>query len=75
MGLWTIADDQGRETLRQLFGEVSSTFVGMGAPDAPTPPPAQAQDTVEQLKQLADLHSQGLLTEDEFANQKAKLLG
>jgi hypothetical protein len=71
----TIADDTGRQTMRQLFGEVAETFVGMGAPAAPTPPPAQAQDTVEQLKQLADLHAQGLLTDDEFADQKAKLLG
>ena len=71
----TIADESGRETMRQLFGEVSSTFVGMSAPEAPTPPPAQAQDTVEQLKQLADLRSQGLLTDDEFEAQKAKLLG
>jgi Short C-terminal domain len=71
----TIADDSGRETMRQLFGEVADTFVGMGAPDAPTPPPPQAQDTVEALKQLADLHKQGLLTDDEFEAQKAKLLG
>jgi hypothetical protein len=73
----TIVDDNGRETMRQLFGEVSSTFVGMGAPAAPAPPAAQAQaqDTVEQLKQLADLHQQGLLTDDEFADQKSKLLG
>jgi hypothetical protein len=71
----TIVDDNGRETMRQLFGDVSSTFVGMGAPEAPMPAAAQAQDTVEQLKQLADLHTQGLLTDDEFAAQKAKLLG
>ena len=71
----TIVDDNGRETMRQLFGEVSSTFVGMGAPEAPVPPAPQVQDTVEQLKQLADLHKQGLLTDDEFAAQKAKLLG
>ena len=30
---------------------------------------------VEQIKQLADLHAQGILTDDEFAAQKAKLLG
>jgi hypothetical protein len=35
----------------------------------------QAQDTVEALKQLADLHQQGLLTDDEFNAQKSKLLG
>ena len=73
----TIADESGRETMRQLFGDVANTFVGMGAPDAPiaAAPQGQAQDTVEQLKQLADLHQQGLLTDDEFNAQKAKLLG
>lgn len=68
----TVADDQGRATMRQLFGEVAEGFVGMNAPAAPAP---QGQDTVEQLKQLADLHAQGVLTDDEFATQKAKLLG
>jgi hypothetical protein len=75
-GTWayaTIADDTGRATMRQLFGEVSESFVGMNAPGAPAPA-GGGQDTVEQLKQLADLHTQGLLTDDEFAAQKAKLL-
>src|SRR3954468_24034573 len=72
----TVTDDSGRETLRQLFGDVANTFVGMDTP-APTAAPAAAQgpDTVEALKQLADLHQQGLLTEDEFNQQKKKLLG
>ena len=30
---------------------------------------------VEQLKQLAQLKDQGILTEEEFAAQKAKILG
>ena len=75
-GTWayaTIADDSGRESMRQMFGEVAETFVGMNAPAAPAGP-GGAQDTVEQLKTLADLHSQGLLTAEEFATQKAKLL-
>jgi hypothetical protein len=42
---------------------------------APPPPPAAAPDTVTQLKELADLKSQGILTEAEFAAQKAKILG
>jgi hypothetical protein len=75
----TIADETGRQTMRQLFGEVSETFVGMNAPAAPAAaagaPQVQVQDTVEQLKQLADLHQQGLLTDDEFQQQKSKLLG
>jgi hypothetical protein len=71
----TIADDSGRETMRQLFGTVAESFVGMNAPAAPPPVSGGGQDVVEQIKQLADLHQQGILTDEEFAAQKAKLLG
>ena len=70
-----IADDEGRATMRQMFGEVAETFTGMNTPAPPAPASASGQDTVEQIKQLADLHSQGILTDEEFAAQKAKLLG
>jgi hypothetical protein len=40
---------------------------------APAPPPAGAS-TIDQLKELGELKSQGVLTEEEFAAQKAKLL-
>ncbi len=40
---------------------------------AATAPASSA--TVDQLKQLADLHQQGVLTDSEFAAAKAKLLG
>jgi Short C-terminal domain len=34
-----------------------------------------ATDTITQLQQLADLKNQGILTDQEFAAQKAKILG
>jgi putative oligomerization/nucleic acid binding protein len=34
-----------------------------------------APEDIEGLKQLADLKDQGVLTEEEFADQKAKILG
>jgi Short C-terminal domain len=40
---------------------------------APPPAPA-APDTVSQLKELADLKAQGILTDAEFQAQKAKIL-
>jgi Short C-terminal domain len=42
---------------------------------APAQPPAQAGSSsmVDQLNQLAQLHQQGSLTDDEFAAAKAKL--
>jgi len=46
---------------------------------APPPPPPPVggggQDPIEQLKELAALKNQGILTEEEFAAQKAKILG
>ena len=38
------------------------------------PPPA-ADDNTAELQKLAQLHSQGVLTDEEFAAAKAKLLG
>jgi hypothetical protein len=41
---------------------------------APAPEPAEGQSRVEQLKELAALKEQGVLTDEEFAAEKAKLL-
>jgi hypothetical protein len=56
-----------------------------GAAEAQAPPeePVAVQasssgpsaDDIEQLKQLAALKDQGILTEEEFAAEKAKILG
>jgi Short C-terminal domain len=45
-------------------------------PPAPAPAPAAApaKDTVTQLKELAELKSQGLLSDTEFEALKAKIL-
>jgi Short C-terminal domain len=43
-------------------------------PAAPAAPASQA-DVLTQLKQLGELRDAGVLTEAEFAGQKAKLLG
>jgi hypothetical protein len=48
-------------------------------PAAPVPaqavPTQAAPSMADQLNQLADLHNQGMLNDDEFAAAKAKLLG
>ena len=41
----------------------------------PAPAPAPEEDVITQLERLGALHAQGILTDDEFAAQKAKLLG
>jgi hypothetical protein len=44
------------------------------APAAPAAAPASGASMLDQLKELGELKTQGVLTEDEFAAQKAKLL-
>jgi hypothetical protein len=36
--------------------------------------PAPQSDSIAQLKQLGELHASGILTDEEFAAQKAKIL-
>jgi hypothetical protein len=46
------------------------------APAAPAAPAADAgSDLTAQLQQLAELHESGVLSDEEFASAKAKLLG
>jgi hypothetical protein len=45
------------------------------AEPAPPPAAAPAESAIQQLKDLAQLKEQGVLTEEEFAAQKAKILG
>jgi putative oligomerization/nucleic acid binding protein len=45
------------------------------APPPPAPAAAGEDSMIDQLKQLGELKDQGVLTEQEFAEQKAKLLG
>jgi Short C-terminal domain len=39
------------------------------------PPPAAAGDDMAELQKLADLHAQGILTDEEFAAKKKQILG
>ena len=40
----------------------------------PPPPPTPAADPIQQLKDLAALKEQGILTDEEFTAQKARIL-
>jgi hypothetical protein len=42
---------------------------------AAAPPPPAEDDATTQLQNLANLHAQGVLTDEEFAASKAKILG
>ncbi|HSK91016.1 MAG TPA: SHOCT domain-containing protein [Euzebyales bacterium] len=43
-------------------------------PAAPPPAAASTDDVIEQLTQLGELRDQGVLTDEEFAAQKARIL-
>jgi hypothetical protein len=45
------------------------------AAPAPAPPDAPPFNIVDELTKLADLKDRGILTDEEFAVQKARLLG
>jgi hypothetical protein len=44
-------------------------------PEPEPAPAAAAPDTVSQLRELAQLRDDGILTEEEFTEQKRKILG
>ena len=45
------------------------------APPAPAAPSGPTSDDIQRLTELGKLHEQGILTDEEFAQQKANILG
>lgn len=67
----------------QIYAEREQAYEQQMAPPpqqqyAPPPPPPPAApsggDSIEMLKQLGELHASGVLTDEEFAVEKAKIL-
>ena len=54
--------------------QAAPTYPPPAAPP-PAPAPAAQVDVIDQLTRLGELHKQGVLTDDEFAAQKARILG
>jgi hypothetical protein len=61
-----------RQDLR--WAEQEAPAQAAAAPPAAAPAAPTTASTIEGLKQLGELRDQGVLTEQEFADQKAKLL-
>jgi Short C-terminal domain len=67
----------------QAYAQAESTAAAQVAPPpqqyAPPPPaptaPAAQEDAITQIERLGALKAQGLITEEEFNAQKAKILG
>ena len=66
-----------RQGERWAAQEEQAAVQAQSAPAQMAPAPAQGggSSTIDQLKELGELKAQGILTEEEFAAQKAKILG
>ena len=74
------AEAQQEAAQNQQLAELQAQNAALAAQMAPpqAPPPAAAAPAgidMAQLKQLGDLHTAGILSDEEFAAAKAKLLG
>ena len=60
----------------QIAAQQDAAYQQQAPPPPPPPQPVAAPETdvIAQLKGLAELKDQGILTEEEFAAQKAKIL-
>lgn len=60
---------------QQTYQQAAPQQAYQEAAPAAAPVAASQGDVIDQLQRLGDLKAQGILTEDEFAAQKSKLLG
>jgi Short C-terminal domain len=74
-GTATAVSGRVRRRQEQRWAEQEAEQYQQPAP-APTatPAPAREESLIDQLKQLGELKDRGVLTEQEFAAQKSKLL-
>jgi hypothetical protein len=66
---------EGREEDAMTDARLSQLEAQQGAAQAAPAAGGGTDDMIEQLGKLGQLHEQGVLTDDEFAAQKQKLLG
>ena len=67
-----VAHRQNEKYSNQAAEQQAAAAAAAPAPAAPAP---AADDTTAKLTELANLHAQGILSDDEFAAAKAKALG
>jgi hypothetical protein len=59
---------------QQALGEQQAALAAAQAAEAPAPAAGITDDTLAQLKKMGELHQAGVLSDEEFAAMKAKLL-
>lgn len=76
-GTWTAVSNRvSRRQANRWASQDQQQYYQAPAPAqaAPSAPAAPTRDRVEQLKDLADLKAQGVLSEEEFSAEKARIL-
>ena len=72
------AEQEGQQADQDArISDLEQQRAAQQAPPQASPPPAPSASSpmIDQLNQLAALHQQGVLTDDEFSAAKAKLIG
>jgi hypothetical protein len=80
-GTWTAVSNRVSRRQANRWAQEDQSAYPAPAYQAPPPPPqpapaaATGNDIAGQLARLGQLHDSGVLTDEEFAKSKAKLLG
>jgi len=67
-------EQEQQAQMQQMAQQAAAQQAAMQQQAAPAAPAGGGDDMMAKLQQLATLHSQGVLTDEEFAGAKAKLL-
>jgi hypothetical protein len=70
----SVSNRVSRRQASRWASQEEQQYAQQPAYQEPPPPPPPAEDPIAKLKELAQLRDQGILTDQEFADQKAKLL-
>ena len=71
-----VSNRVSRRQANRWSAQEQQAYQQPSAYDAPPPAPADDMDTkIAQLRELGELKSQGVLSEEEFAAQKRRILG
>ena len=71
---WSDQDAQAQYAQQPQYVQQQPQYAQQPQYVQPAPPAAPEDDRIAKLKQLADLKAQGILTDEEFANEKARVL-
>jgi hypothetical protein len=70
-----VAELQAQQAQAQAAGPEAAAPEAPAAPEAKAPTPDITDEQVSELERLAKLKEEGILTDQEFAAEKAKILG